>query len=338
MKRRALLFALLSIGALAPSAAQALEQQLVDSSIRQLKKMSKLERDQFDRNLQSFQALSADQKEQYRKLHRDLEADHKEAGGGLTSLMETYSVWLMTLTPAQREELQLEKDMAKKIAIVRRYKEDQDRSSEHHDVAPEESLAQPAPKNIAKGALDKKDLDSVCKVLVDNLPFDRKKAEFDELGLSNYLPILQESILQYSNNHEWPGDLLLAKMMSAVRKETLKEINRSTAKRDAMIRMTLMGILKLASDQVHDPTAEERIQTALALSAEERARLVKLPPQQFKWALRKKYYESKGDEAIKQLNQLTTFRKQIIDLFDRLGVEPPPPIKRPERPPRGKGT
>jgi hypothetical protein len=126
-------------------------------------------------------------------------------------------------------------------------------------------------------------------------------------------------------------------MLKAVRKETAKEIQRSTSKRDALIRMSLMGMLKQANEQVHEPTAEDRIQTALALSIEERAKITKMPPQQMRWAIRKKYFESKGEDAIKQLNQLIVLRRHVIELFEQLSVEPPPVLKRPERAARGKG-
>jgi hypothetical protein len=328
---------LLAVCSLLPIQALALDRQAVDNSILELKRLSKLERERFDRNLAAFQELSTDQKAQYRKLHDDLTADRKESGV-LSSLMETYSVWLMTLSPAQRDELQQEKDTAKKIAIVRRFKEEQEHASEHHEVAVEETVAQAPPKNLARGAFDKKDLDAVFKLIVDGLAFDRKKSEFDDLNLNTYLPILQESMQQYGNNQEWPGDFLLGKMQMAVKKETSKEIGRSTNKRDAVVRMILMGVFKQASDQVREPSGEERIATALALSDQEKARIQRLPQQQVKWAIRKKYFETKGEEAMKQLSQLAALRRQVMDLFERLSVDPPPMFKKPDRPPRGKGS
>ncbi len=327
MRSRICYVFLFAVIGLLPQDLTATDRQTIDMRTKQLKMMSPVERDRLNRNLDAFDELSNDEKSKYRKLHRDLLSDRNEAGG-LTSLMETYSIWLLTLSPNQRDELQRETDSAKKLVLIRRFKEEMDRPAESPDLNQEDSFPQPGPKFPARFALEKKDLDAVCRAIAEALPSERRRPDFDTPSLENYLTIFNQSLQAFGNDREWPGDAILIKMVSSVRKESLKEIQKSASRRDAMIRLALMGILKQANELIHDPTEDERIKTTLALTPNEREKIMKLPPQQLKWSIRRKYFESKGDDAIKQLSQLTAYRRQVIEMFDRLGVEIPPILKR----------
>ncbi|HEY4261441.1 MAG TPA: hypothetical protein VGM98_14835, partial [Schlesneria sp.] len=91
---------------------------------QQIVKMSQIERDRLQRNLNIFQQLSDDQQNHYRQLSDQLD-ENKKGGGNLSGLLQTYTVWLQTLTPGQRESLRSEADSSRKFAIVQKIKEDQ---------------------------------------------------------------------------------------------------------------------------------------------------------------------------------------------------------------------
>ena len=76
-------------------------------------KLPHIERERLQRNVAEFEKMSPAEQERYRELNRQLEAtDNKN----LATLLQTYSAWLQTLTPGQREELRQEKDSQKKLA------------------------------------------------------------------------------------------------------------------------------------------------------------------------------------------------------------------------------
>lgn len=84
-----------------------------------------IERDRLNRNIAEFRKLSDAEKEHFRKLHRELKAD-AASGGNLATLLQTYSVWVQTLTPTQRDELQKESNLSHRFALVRKFKEEQE--------------------------------------------------------------------------------------------------------------------------------------------------------------------------------------------------------------------
>ena len=120
-----------------PPAAKVSATNPLDDRYRQVEKLSELERDRLQRNIVEFRQLSPDQQAHYRDLHQKLEAD-KTSGGKLSNLLSEYTAWLTTLTPSQRDELSQELDPARKVAIVTRFKREQDA---RYEAAPTETPA-----------------------------------------------------------------------------------------------------------------------------------------------------------------------------------------------------
>ena len=104
----------------------------MQARIEHLRQMSEIDRARFQRNLEAFQQLSPAEKHQYQQLHQQLAADQAR-GGTLTQLMQTYAAWVHTLTPTQRDELQNEKVLSQKLALIRRWKDEQELPSDLHE-------------------------------------------------------------------------------------------------------------------------------------------------------------------------------------------------------------
>ena len=118
----------------------------------------------------------------------------------------------------------------------------------------------------------------------------------------------------------------MSRMIASIRsKELQSTIQNSGSKRDTLIRMLLTGIWKQAQESVKWPTDEERLQTYNSLNPAEQQKIVSHRRQVVKQLLTAKYFEMQGDEAHKKLPD---YRRQVIDMFERLEVTAPPWLTR----------
>jgi hypothetical protein len=336
MTRFASFVLILGIGCLLPQMARAIDQKTVNERTKQIQMMSKVDRDRLDRNIVTFESLSSSDKARLEALHAELQNDRATAGG-LTALLQTYSAWLQTLSPVQQEEIRKEPDPARRLAIVRRMKEESDHSKTVHE-APVEEAAPPPPssKFPFRGALDSKDLAAVIKVITDRLPQERLKPDFDRPQLDAYLQTIQASARLSNSYKEWPDDALLQKMIASIKsKEVSGLIYKSSSKRDAMIRALLMGIMRQLHDSIKFPSDDELLQIYDSLSTTERQQLMTHPQRMVNQMLRKRYFDSKNDDSYKKLPY---YHRQVDELFEKFDVQPPPSFLSPKPPrPPGRG-
>ncbi len=138
---------------------------------QQIVKMSQIERDRLQRNLNIFQQLSPEQQSQYRQLSDQLD-ENKKGGGNLSSLLQTYTAWLQTLTPGQRESLRSEVDSSRKLGIVQKIKEDQFRKFE--TVSSDLPEWGPSMQRPGRQSLLAQELTAVMKSLVADLPEEQQ--------------------------------------------------------------------------------------------------------------------------------------------------------------------
>ncbi len=317
-----------------PQSLQAVDQQTITLRTDQLRKMSEIERGHLNRNIDEFRKLNDAEKQHYRQLHQELKHD-ASTGGSLTRLMQTYSLWVQTLTPTQQDELKKELVPAQKLALIRRFKEEQEESSETHE-SQVEAQAEPASEEPAqqfnlnynkREALWLKDLRAVVAVLVDRLTAEKMRPEFSEPKLPDYLPIIHASVQAYGGDYrEWPNEKLLQDMTGAISKDLMPQVNKQDydTRRVMVIRMLLLGIMKQARDSVRYPTEEEKLQVLKDLKPDERERVLSLPSDRVHGVLNKKWIQAKGGESWADFQKIPEYHRQIDDLFGRLGVLPPP--------------
>ena len=308
-----------------PMSLLAVDQKLLSERKAQLESMSSVERDRLDRNIQEYEKLSPSQKQHYRELHAKL-SDDRTHGGRLSSLLQTYALWVQTLPPTQRDELQRETDISKKIVLVRRFKEEQEHPSDVHEPAQDDPLPEHSPKINPKVALDARDLQAVMRVVANNLSKEVMKPEFAEPLPGDYLTIIRLSANSSEGLRDWPGESLQLNMIAAISKEPQQMINRADSKRDMLVRLILVGIFKQTMQSIRFPTMQENMQTFQSLSPEERTRVMSLPPEKMTRFLVQTYFQSKGDESYKTVPRL---KVQLEDLAQKLGVTLPPKLLRP---------
>jgi hypothetical protein len=327
-----------------PDGLMAVDQQAITSRTEQLRKMSEIERGHLNRNVEEFQKLNDAEKHHYRQLHADLKRD-AATGGSLTRMMQTYCLWVQTLTPTQRDELKKELIPAQKLVLIRRFKEEQEESIETHDPHLEvhESHVEPVIDEAApqfnffnkRNALWLKDLKAVESVLVDRLAAEKMRPEFSDPHLPDYLPIIHASVQSSGGDYrEWPNEKLLQDMIGAISKDLVPHINKQdySTRRMVVIRMLLQGIMKQARDAVRFSTGDERLQILKDLKPEERERILSLPSEKVDEILNKKWIQAKGGESWADFQKIPEYRRQIEDLFVRLEVPLPPGwVQRPRK-------
>jgi hypothetical protein len=311
-----------------------------------LQNMSSVERDRFNRNVEMFQALNGDQKTQFRHLHDELTKDRLR-GGVLINLLECYSQWLHTLSPVQREQLQQETDPGRKVALVRQFMDEQDRQlkEEHDRILKEEreevrtigdaavqesasNMRQLNPFKILQ--LDRRDLEAVMKVIYDELPADKKIADFESISIYQYPSIVGESVKLKSDFATWPDPAMLKKMGGKLPQRKVKIISSLTKfgvpERETAVRLLLGGIMKHVQDAIVKPTEEDRLTALNGLKAAEKKTYESLSEEKRTAYLNHKFLEKSGNESYG--NSLNC-RRELYDLFSQLKVEPPPGFTRP---------
>ena len=332
MKHR--IVALLLMTLLIPQVSHGLDRQEIAARTAQLRKMSPIERDRLNRNIAEFQKLSDAEKEHYRKLHQELKHD-TATGGGLNSLLQTYSVWVQTLTPTQRDEIQKESNPSHRFALVRRFKDEQEEPSESPEVSMETQPEMVSEEGLSplnsvftkRDAFLQKDIKAVLKVLYNNLASDQLTPEFKDPQLADYVPLIHASVQSSGGNYQaWPEQKLLQEMIAAVNKDlnaTLSKPNSKT-KRDVVVRMLLLGVMKQARDGVKYPGEEEKLQILKEMKPAERERIMNQPADRMKVYLIRKSMEQRGGQTLSDFKKIPEYHRQVEDLFNRFEVSPPP--------------
>jgi DNA-binding MarR family transcriptional regulator len=305
----------------------AADQATVDAQINRLKSMSIVERERLNRNIENFQSLSDSEKQHYREMHREL-ADDARLNGGLSTLLRTYSVWLQTLTPSQRDDLEKEPVVAKRLALIRQFKEENERSHETpsstSDVHHEENISPTQPKGFGGLEMKPKDINAVMKILVDGLSKEMTRPEFTSPGLNEYLPIINASVQESGNDYrEWPNEKLLTTVIGAVSKENQGTMLKSGSRRDAFVRSLLLGVFVQARSQVPFPTDDDKWRIVMALNEEEKKKVLSSPKAQREEFLKQKFADESGEAAKTARKNFVNMRRQVIELFGRFEVRPP---------------
>ena len=310
----------------------------VSDGFQQVEKMSDLERGRVQRNLAEFRKLTAEQQAHYRDLHAKLE-ENKSTGGSLSSLLQEYSAWLTTLTPSQRDDLNKETNPAKKLALVRRFKEEQEYRPEPtpHDLH-EEPIADMRRMRqgwmpFAGPPLSRSELAAVMQVIAKDAGRDREKPG-DESVMKHYRELLKTSIESApSGPRDWPSPDLQQKIEQAIERPDLRrQLNfRPEMKREMLVRLLLGSVMNLAFDELRSslPNDADLQKVLESLEREQREEITRLPREEGNRRLVMIYFKNKGDDAPKRLNE---FQRQMQQLFELLGVP-----QRPPGPPGGDG-
>ena len=312
-----------------PCIVQAADPKPLSDGFRQVEQMSDLERGRLQRNLAEFKQLTPERQAHYRDLHLKLEVKKSE-GSSLSSLLQEYSAWLTTLTPSQRDDLNKEIDPAKKLALVRQFKDAQEHRSEASTEETHEAPVVNGPmlhKQMSRfgSPLKGTELAAVMNTISRDLyGEDRKKPE-GEPPLKYYRELLRSSIEKsLEGPHNWPSADLQQKLEQVPGvKEHFKKRQGQEGGRVALIRLIVGSLMKLAIEEFKPPNEQDRLDVFNKLSPEAQAEINKLRPDEIRWRLERQFYKQRGDNAPRQMHD---FQQFIFQLVADLGL---PPIQHP---------
>lgn len=291
---------------------------------QQVVKMSQLERDRLQRSLAVFQELTPDQQSQYRQLGEQLD-ENRKGGGNLTSLMQTYTAWLQTLTPGQRESLRSEPDSARKLAIVQKIKEEQFRKIE--TISNNSPEWEPGVLRPFRQTLTMPQLATLMKAIVAELPEEQRIKVDKDLKPEQCLEILHQSARHAPEGpRSWPSTAVQDQILNILppgRKLFMRE--NVALQRERLVQYLCLSILHNFEDgRPKFPLESDLNQVLNSLDADERSRIEKLLPEDRRHELQLRYFGQHERHRHELQGGLGRFMAEV-------GVRAP-------EPPRGPGN
>lgn len=305
-----------------------LTQAEVSQRSQEMQQMSAIERARLQRNWELFQKLPPEQQQHYRQLHRELEQDR----GELKQLVTTYSQWLQTLSPGQREVLRKAKDPVQKLDLVRKYKEEQDRQQEGHSLD-EDAFTPGQDRRLSqmlrrmfhdRTPLSSGELRAVMDALLALLPADdQTRIQGQEKKWVRYREILEAGAREAGGPKEWPNRDQQSAIRGALKESSqLQFFDRAPEEmRRNLVAWLLCGSLiaeMLEDSKNYRPKESELQQILQHLEDDERDELLQLPEIRWKDELVDKYYRKKTDQAFLDFKHTKQeFLKFLYRFFER---------------------
>ncbi len=318
----AALLALLVVSAPVPAVAESKvdaktpDAKTLSERHEQVVKMSQVERDHLQRNLAAFQQMSPEKRDQYRQLNAELE-ENKKTGGPLSSLLQTYSAWLQTLTPNQREALKQETDSVKKLALVQKFKDEQYSRMETFAGDPEVPVGR---QLFGLKLLAPSELNNVMKIVVAELPAEEQAKLGKVHRPEQYLDILNRSVHHAAGGpRTWPSGALQENILNALPAQVRTVIKRNpNGQRERMAGFLFMSVIFLAEEsRPKFPKDGDLKQFLSEMDIKQRSLLEQLPPEEMKGELIHRYFEQHE-------RRLQELRSGLGRLKAEVGLPTPP--------------
>jgi hypothetical protein len=308
-----------------------------------IRSMSAAERRALEENYEEFRALSEAEREQYRRLHADLEQDP-----ALKTVLGEYSTWLRTLSPWQRQELQSETDWSKRLELVRRIRDEQRNALEsrrNEDRGRRPSLRAMAWPAILRGfpKLEPRDLAAVMKVIHESLPqtpeLDQQVQSAGKSASVRYVRILTAAIrhaLEQSGSSEssldWPDRPLRNRLLEAIsdqddkrRLDEFRQTNELLRQSDPDGSRLLLAMIMHGIDSLW---WEQAWQVELSQDDIRRTLVTLEPATQADIQSKPKLFRDRHIKWHYVVDQRRTFWRQeaqgLVEQFERM-LPPPPP-------------
>ncbi|HET6422522.1 MAG TPA: hypothetical protein VFG20_02490 [Planctomycetaceae bacterium] len=272
------------------------------------------ERDLVVHNREQWRKLPPDRQAALRELHQQIAT----ASASTRTTLETYYTWLQTLTLGQRDDLQSAQDNAARIALVMRFKSDQDaqRDMELFDLNLDLKRMKPESRPMP---LSEVDMDAIYHYLYDRLP-TTAKYEVDRgtpLLVEKYVRTVSQTGEQLGGAMKFPDDELLEGIVEVLTEESRRKLLAKDAvsrKQELRWRMawTLQGLVWKEIEKFY-PTAEQLRDVFVKQSAAERQELTQLPSNQLKQQLLRKYFDTLNDSP--ERKRLDSIREAIQKAF-----------------------
>lgn len=290
----------------------------LDQAYREVANMTGIERDRIQRNFEGFEKLPAERQQHLRNLHAELEADAK-TGGDLHAVMQTYSMWLKTLTPGQRDDLRRETDALKRMQLVKKFKEEQDARNEAQAMYV--GSWNERRNRMGRGpALGVADVQTILEMTFKDLPADLQREAQALSGLSRSRKILESSFRQAGGRPRWPLDPQLDRFTAAIGDPDLRkqlESKKGVDQRLAFLGMFFRGLGGVLGAEIERKLPSEAdLQGYFGqLDSTRRDELMQLPPDDARKRLTFMFVQEKSPE----LKALFEMRRDLGPTFGNMG-------------------
>lgn len=258
-------------------------------------KLTVSERDLVNRNRELWTRLPLERQQAMKALHRELEA----APVSTKTTLETYYTWLQTLTLGQRDDLQTAKDNPERIALVLKYKNEQDasRETELFDLNLDLKRMKPVSR---PSLLTAADLKAITDILYERLSTPAK-FEVDRgnpLLLERYAKIIHAAAEQQGGFFgKFPDDETLDVIAEAISEEPRRKLQSKDTnfpRRFAfrgLLGWALQGMMMSEMARFF-PTEEQLRDVFVKQSAAERQELTQLNSKDLTRELLKKHWQT----------------------------------------------
>lgn len=301
----------LNPGAIAPAPGESQRAAL----FREATQLSVSERDLVVHNREQWKKLPADRQAAIRELHQELVA----APAATRTMLNTYYAWLQTLTLGQRDDLQAAQDNSARIALVMKFKNEQDsqRETELFDLNLDLKRMKPESRPMP---LSDADMDAIFHYLYDRLP---TTAQFEvdrgtPLLVEKYVRTVWQTGEQLGSAMKFPSDEQLEGISEILTEDSRRKLQpkdsnfpRRLALR-GMMAWTLQGMVWKEMEKYY-PTAEQLRDVFVKQSAAERQELTQLPSNKLKQELLRKYFDTLNESPEKK--RLDNLREDIQKAF-----------------------
>lgn len=288
--------------------------------------MSAAQRQQLERNWSAFQALPPERRQAFRTLHAEL-SDDRQRGGKLSTVMDRYSAWLATLDPWQRDELRHETDPNQRLALVKKFKAEQEESQSHGREMLPTGMGSPFSGWFLSRipSLSESDLDAVMQVAADSLSLtSQERAALGQLAPAHrhariLVHALRREVDKEPHRLAWPNEALSERMAASVKDEEARRWLQSSRMSSDQKRSMLFGrILKSIFVEMNEvaqslkPPQDELEAFIRTIDPRQRDELLKLPHQEARHRLLYLYLVEKQPEEFRDYAELKTLLEQVF--------------------------
>lgn len=266
--------------------------------------LSRRQRLQYNWNL--FQSLPEDKKLQVQALHAELEQQPQS----IRDLLQTYDIWLQTLTPGQRDDLRTASSTAERIRLVREFKDKQDANRETQVFELNLDLHRMKPPMPPPPFLEEQDLAILMDSIQRTFPAPvlqslEQRYQHATTPTDRYLEIYQYYLMTWSRQI---SDEQVQEIVESFRDEGLKTYFKSRP-----IEQQRFGLMMLLGRGLHAhvvralephyPTQEQLREFFVNLNGERRHELMQMRSDDLTRELIKDYFEHLDDPQIRRLRE-----------------------------------
>jgi hypothetical protein len=266
------------------------------------------ERDRIRRNWEAWKGLTPARQAQMQELHRQIAQEPAE----FHTMLETYALWLQTLTLGQREDLRQAADAGARVELVRRFKSQQDDQNEKRlfELRLDSRMPKlpPVPLTSDEFALvmaaARKELAAV----------DRPRIEAMPAGTEKHLETLR--ILMFSVRERKVSETAVDNIIAAIPSDKERQrIERYSRKEDRAFQlMQLVGRQMFEELQKDLPSDQDLQEFFLSdkLSSEDRFALMQKHPFELKRELERKFLEQTDNARMRTAGMVRWRLMEVI--------------------------